>query len=58
MHRLRMNNMKRQIVPLHALCSSRRRKRRAGISLVEVLISMFVLLFGLMGVAAMFPVGS
>lgn len=31
---------------------------RAGISLVEVLISMFVLLFGLMGVASVFPVGS
>ena len=31
---------------------------RSGISLIEVLISMFVLLFGLMGVAAIFPVGS
>ncbi len=31
---------------------------RNGISLVEVLISMFVLLFGLMGVAAIFPVGN
>ena len=31
---------------------------RAGISLLEVLISMFVLLFGLMGVAAIFPVGN
>ncbi|MEM8945070.1 MAG: hypothetical protein AAGD11_07795 [Planctomycetota bacterium] len=31
---------------------------RAGISLIEVLISMFVLLFGLMGVAAIFPVGN
>lgn len=30
----------------------------AGISLIEVLISMFVLLFGLMGVAAIFPVGN
>lgn len=29
-----------------------------GISLMEVLISMFVLLFGLMGVAAIFPVGN
>jgi hypothetical protein len=29
-----------------------------GISLIEVLISMFVLLFGLMGVAAIFPVAS
>jgi len=29
-----------------------------GITLLEVLISMFVLLFGLMGVAAIFPVGS
>jgi hypothetical protein len=31
---------------------------RRGISLIEVLISMFVLMIGLMGVAAMFPVGS
>ena len=31
---------------------------RRGISLIEVLISMFVLLFGLMGVAAIFPVGN
>jgi len=31
---------------------------RKGISLMEVLISMFVLLFGLMGVAAIFPVGN
>ena len=31
---------------------------RRGISLIEILISMFVLLFGLMGVAAIFPVGS
>ena len=32
--------------------------RRRGISLLEVLISMFVMLFSLMGVAAMFPVGN
>ena len=31
---------------------------RNGISLMEVLISMFVMLFGLMGVAAIFPVGN
>ena len=31
---------------------------RNGISLIEILISMFVLLFGLMGVASIFPVGS
>jgi hypothetical protein len=31
---------------------------RRGISLLEVLIAMFVLLFGLMGVAAIFPVGN
>ena len=31
---------------------------RQGMSLIEVLISMFVLLFGLMGVAAIFPVGN
>jgi len=30
---------------------------RPGITLMEILISMFVLLFGLMGVAAIFPVG-
>jgi hypothetical protein len=34
------------------------RLHRRGISLLEVLISMFVLLFGLMGVAAIFPVGN
>jgi Tfp pilus assembly protein PilV len=34
------------------------RTPRRGISLLEVLISMFVLLFGLMGVAAIFPVGN
>ncbi len=34
------------------------RTLRRGISLLEVLISMFVLLFGLMGVAAVFPVGN
>jgi len=31
---------------------------RRAMSLIEVLISMFVLLFGLMGVAAIFPVGN
>ncbi len=31
---------------------------RRGITLLEVLVSMFVLLFGLMGVAAVFPVAS
>lgn len=31
---------------------------RSGISLIEVLISMFVMLFGLMGVASIFPVGN
>jgi len=31
---------------------------RSGVSLLEVLISMFVMLFGLMGVAAIFPVGN
>ncbi|MCA9259287.1 MAG: hypothetical protein KDA61_08815, partial [Planctomycetales bacterium] len=35
-----------------------RQSHRAGISLIEVLISMFVLLFGLMGVAVIFPVGN
>src|SRR5215207_700910 len=37
---------------------SRRYAARRGISLLEVLISMFVLLFGLMGVASIFPVGN
>ncbi|MEO2049010.1 MAG: hypothetical protein ABGX16_20830 [Pirellulales bacterium] len=32
--------------------------RRHGISLIEVLVSLFVMLFGLMGVAALFPVGN
>lgn len=31
---------------------------RTGITLIEILISMFILLFGLMGVAAIFPVAS
>jgi hypothetical protein len=31
---------------------------RSGVSLLEVLVSMFVMLFGLMGVAAIFPVGN
>ena len=34
------------------------RDSRVGISLIEILISMFVLLFGLLGVASIFPVGS
>jgi hypothetical protein len=34
------------------------RRSRRGISLLEVLISMFVMLFGLMGVAVIFPVGN
>ena len=33
-------------------------RARRAMSLIEVLISMFVLLFGLMGVAAIFPVGN
>ena len=41
-----------------AACPVRRAADRRGISLLEVLISMFVLLFGLMGVAAIFPVGN
>lgn len=40
------------------VCAAPRGRARGGISLLEVLISMFVLLFGLMGVAAMFPVGN
>ena len=32
-------------------------QRRAGLSLLEVLVSMFIMLFGLLGVAAMFPAG-
>ena len=41
-----------------AACPVRRAADLRGISLLEVLISMFVLLFGLMGVAAIFPVGN
>jgi len=36
---------------------SRRRRARAGVSLLEVLIAIFVLMFGLLGVAAVIPVG-
>ena len=36
---------------------SRTSRRRRGISLLEVLISMFVLAVGLMGVAALIPAG-
>ena len=42
--------------PQFAICNPN--ALRHGISLMEVLISMFVLLFGLMGVAAIFPVGN
>lgn len=34
-----------------------RRSLRRGVSLLEVLVASFILLFGLLGVAAMFPVG-
>ncbi len=37
--------------------SSRSRRARAGVSLMEVLISIFVLMVGLLGVAALIPVG-
>ena len=42
----------------YLLPTTHSRPRRAGISLLEVLISMFVLLFGLLGVASIFPVGN
>lgn len=45
-------------LPIPHSAFSIRRSSRRGISLLEVLISMFVLLFGLMGVAAVFPVGN
>jgi len=42
----------------HPTSSMRRGNIRHGMSLLEVLLSMFVLLFGLMGVVALFPVGN
>lgn len=48
----------RQPIAASLPADSRRTAARRGISLLEVLISMFVLLFGLMGVAAIFPVGN
>jgi len=33
------------------------RRHRRGISLLEVLVSIFIILFGILGVAALFPVG-
>jgi hypothetical protein len=44
--------------PIHQASRLAPRASRPGISLLEVLISMFVLLFGLMGVAAVFPLGN
>jgi hypothetical protein len=44
--------------PAYSLQPTACRPRRPGISLLEVLISMFVLLFGLLGVASIFPVGN
>lgn len=40
-------------LPMSGCCGA----HRPGISLLEVLIAMFVLIFGLLGVAAMFPIG-
>lgn len=39
------------------LSQSAPRRSRQGLSILEVLVASFILLFGLMGVAAMFPVG-
>lgn len=47
-------NVAEELPTAHCVLPTKRR----GISLLEVLISMFVLLFGLMGVASLFPVGS
>ncbi|MEX0936932.1 MAG: hypothetical protein WDZ59_03655 [Pirellulales bacterium] len=47
----------RRIVTSSPAAPARRRDRRA-ISLLEVLVSMFVLLFGLVGVLALIPVGN
>ena len=63
LRRLRTANPRRPraAVAAHAHCRPQPAARslpRRGISLLEVLISMFVLLFGLMGVAAIFPVGN
>mgnify|MGYP001411790992 CR=1 FL=1 len=54
--RCKLHNKKRVRTTLPALPLPR--KSLAGISLIEILISMFVLLFGLLGVASIFPVGS
>jgi hypothetical protein len=63
LRRLRTANPRRPRAAAAALAACRpqpaaRSLPRCGISLLEVLISMFVLLFGLMGVAAIFPVGN
>ena len=48
----------RLTAPSRRIPSARRRRRgRAGISLLEVLISIFVLAIGLLGVAAVIPIG-
>ena len=46
-----------RVPDLHALTVWAGGRRRRGISLLEVLISMFVLLIGLVGVGAMIPAG-
>jgi hypothetical protein len=44
-------------LPCGSLPGLRRSASRSGVSLLEVLISIFVLMFGLLGVAALLPVG-
>lgn len=57
-HNCRNPRSRRDRCAAIALSSDSKSGARQGISLLEVLISMFVLLFGLMGVASIFPVGN
>ncbi len=52
------NNSPHSELPSHSALRTPHSAIPTGITLIEVLISMFVLLFGLMGVAAIFPVAS
>ena len=52
------DRLRRGCAPFTSSISHHQSHIRHGMSLIEVLISMFVMLFGLMGVAAIFPVGN
>ena len=52
------DRLRRNCAPSTSSISHHQSHIPTGMSLIEVLISMFVLLFGLMGVAAIFPVGN